>query len=692
MNTSKYFTLFFMFIISSCIFGQVSYNSYVASVMNQVNQDSVYLFERQLCGDTSCLIGDTVYTILSRNYLTTGNIKASQFIYEKFQSYGLTTWYQNITTTNINVLAKKTGTKYPNQYVIICAHYDDMPSGTTASGADDNASGTVTVLEAARLLKNINFPYTVVFAAWDEEERGLYGSTAYADTAYAHGDSIIAVLNFDMIAYDGNSDGAIDVNTNSASMSLANDYAQIVSLYQPTLVPQVTTSLNGGSDHQSFQNKGYKAILVIEDNNDFTPYYHTVNDTYSTLNKPYFVKMIKAGIAALVTIAGDYKITIQHTQITSGPSASSRIASAIIKSTYKIASSTNQPRLYYSINSGTYNYLTPSYSNNDTFQFTIPGQSIGTTVKYYFAAQDSAGTLISTLPSGGTGVNPPGTTPPLTQFSYQVANVNIINIGNGTATSNYPYATYWHDGRTQLLYLAGEINTNKSAGYIAKIGFNVSSNSLQVMNGFTVKMQITTQSSLTDWVTSGWTTCYNGTYTVPGTDWQYIDMQNPILYSGTGNLLIEICYDNTTYSTYSPVYATASYGATYGYCNDNMTGCTMTGGAVQSNRPNISLYMNSVVNVSNEITGIPKKFDLKQNYPNPFNPVTKIQYEISKAGYVSIKVFDILGREVATPVSANMEAGYYIYDFDASALSSGVYIYKMTSSTFEKTMRMVVVK
>ena len=692
MKIFKLFTVLLLFIVSSSAFTQVSYNTYVASIMNQVNTDTVTKYERELSGNIPCIIGGATYTILSRHYNSTHNPKAAQYIYEKFQSFGLTTWYQNITSTNINVLAKKVGTKYPNQYVIICGHYDDMPSGTTAPGADDNASGVVCVLEAARLLKNVNLPYTIVFAAWDEEERGLYGSKAYADTAYAHGDSIIAVLNYDMIAYDGNNDGQLDVNTNTASSPLANEYAQIVSLYQPTLVPQVTTSLNGGSDHQSFQNRGYKAILAIEDNSDFTPYYHTVNDTYSTLNMPYMIKMVKAGIAALVTIAGDFKITISHTPIQTGPSTAPRTAIAVIKSSYKIGTGSNQPRLYYSVNSGAYNYLTPFYNNHDTVKFTIPGQSIGTTVKYYIAAQDSAGTLVATLPSGGSGVNPPGTTPPPTQYSYQVANVTIINIGTGTTTSNYPYTTYWMDGRTQLLYLASEINAGKATGYITKIGFNVISNSSQLMSGFSVKMQHTTNPAITSWVTTGWTTCFSGNYTVPGTGWQYIDMQTPFQYNGSGNLLIEVCFDNSSYTSYSPVYATTMSNVARGYYTDNSSGCTMTSGSNLSYRPNISLHLSTSTGVANEPSGVPKSFDLKQNYPNPFNPVTKIQYEVPKASYVSIKIYDILGREVASLVNGDIEAGYYVYDFDASALSSGVYIYKMTAGSFEKTLRMMVIK
>lgn len=693
MKTSKIF-IFLVFLISSPLFAQVSYNTFVASIMNQVNADSVYKYDRQLSGDTSCIIGGTPYTIVSRHYNSASNPKAAQYIYEKFQSFGLTTWYQNITSTNINVLAKKIGTKYPNQYVIICGHYDDMPSGSTAPGADDNASGTVCVLEAARLLKNVNLPYTIVFAAWDEEERGLYGSKAYADTAYRLGDSIIAVLNFDMISYDGNNDGALDVNTNSASTPLANEYAQIVSLYQPTLVPQVTTSLSGGSDHQSFQDKGYSAILAIEDNSDFTPYYHTPNDLFSSLNKPYFVKMVKAGIAALVTIAGDFKITIQHEPVASGPSTAPRIATAVIKSSYKIATGANQPRLYYSVNNGSYNYLNPSYSNLDTVKFTIPGQSLETTVKYYIAVQDSAGTIIATLPSGGSGANPPGTTPPTNKFEYQVANITVITIGNGTSTEAYPIDRNYNYMRWQGLYTKSEIGTS---GTISKIKFYQSNTMSGITSGpTTVYMKLVSDETIAtgNWDVTGHTNVYTGTINnLASPGWLEIALSTPFSFNMTSNqnLLISIQRDYQLYINDYPLY---NYTTLTSYKsrrdrNDNSMPTSLT----QSyNRANIQIVMNITNSINNAITGIPDKFDLKQNYPNPFNPITKIQYEISKSSFVTIKVFDILGREVASLVNENMEAGYYICDFDASSLSSGVYIYRLTADMFEKTMRMMVVK
>lgn len=97
--------------------------------------------------------------------------------------------------------------------------------------------------------------------------------------------------------------------------------------------------------------------------------------------------------------------------------------------------------------------------------------------------------------------------------------------------------------------------------------------------------------------------------------------------------------------------------------------------------------------LSNEvIIGIPQKFSLSQNYPNPFNPVSVINYQIPVSGFVSMKVFDISGREVASLVNHVKESGYYSVTFDAKNLSSGTYFYKLSTSDFSDTKKMVLVK
>ena len=89
---------------------------------------------------------------------------------------------------------------------------------------------------------------------------------------------------------------------------------------------------------------------------------------------------------------------------------------------------------------------------------------------------------------------------------------------------------------------------------------------------------------------------------------------------------------------------------------------------------------------------IPKQFTLYQNYPNPFNPTTVIRYELPKESLVSIKLFDILGREVKTLVKEMKTAGRYIYNLDASNLASGIYFYRLQAGSFVQTKKMVLMK
>jgi hypothetical protein len=89
---------------------------------------------------------------------------------------------------------------------------------------------------------------------------------------------------------------------------------------------------------------------------------------------------------------------------------------------------------------------------------------------------------------------------------------------------------------------------------------------------------------------------------------------------------------------------------------------------------------------------IPREFRLEQNYPNPFNPATHIAYAVPMAGNVLLKVYDILGREVATLVNEQKQPGNYSAQFHGSRLASGVYIYRLTAGRFVETKKMLLTK
>ncbi len=94
--------------------------------------------------------------------------------------------------------------------------------------------------------------------------------------------------------------------------------------------------------------------------------------------------------------------------------------------------------------------------------------------------------------------------------------------------------------------------------------------------------------------------------------------------------------------------------------------------------------------------GVPNKYDISQNYPNPFNPVTKIDYDLPFDSKVSLRIYDVTGREVKSLFSGDVKAGYYTQMFDASSLSSGIYFYRITanslSGNFVMTKKMALIK
>ena len=98
-------------------------------------------------------------------------------------------------------------------------------------------------------------------------------------------------------------------------------------------------------------------------------------------------------------------------------------------------------------------------------------------------------------------------------------------------------------------------------------------------------------------------------------------------------------------------------------------------------------------NLGNEVViGLPGKFSLSQNYPNPFNPVTKINYELPKQNFVTLKIYDISGREVMQLVNEVQQAGYYSVTFDGRNLSSGAYFYRLSSENFIGIKKMILIK
>lgn len=278
-------------------------------VMNSVNSDTLIKFVNQLSGELPVIVDNQTVVISSRHKDYPGNNLAADFITKKLNDYGTKVFNQEFTVdtpTGRNVYGLQAGFEFPEQIYIICAHYDSMPDSSISPGADDNASGTAVVLEAARVLSAFRSKYSIIYALWDEEEQGLRGSFYYAGSAKTNELDIRGVINIDMIAWDSNDDGRFWINVrdtaNSAEMAdcmlIINDQGNL------GLAPQVLNP-GSGSDNIAFWYFGYSAIGIEEMyGEDWNDYYHTTEDRMDKFNLIYFYKCSQLIITTLASLTG----------------------------------------------------------------------------------------------------------------------------------------------------------------------------------------------------------------------------------------------------------------------------------------------------------------------------------------------------------------------------------------------------
>lgn len=279
----------------------------IQEMVDQVLGSTVYQLNGGLSGEWPVSIGGEDYTILTRySHTTTPIEKATQYGYEYYSSLGLSTVYDEYVLpgsgTRRNVVAEQPGLNQPERIFLITAHLDSTSGDAYnyAPGADDNASGSVGVMIAADILSQYVFDCTLRYVLFTGEEQGLYGSEAYALDAYNNGDNIQGVLNLDMIGYNTkDSPPVIELHTrpgNADDLAIANLFKEVVAAYGLNLTPEIIQDGESRSDHASFWQYGFPAILGIEDFQDFTPYYHTTDDQLETLDLIYFTNFVKAAV------------------------------------------------------------------------------------------------------------------------------------------------------------------------------------------------------------------------------------------------------------------------------------------------------------------------------------------------------------------------------------------------------------
>jgi hypothetical protein len=217
--------------------------------------------------------------------------------------------YQGVQMSN--VVGEITGSENPDRIYIICAHLDSYSSNPLmAPGADDNASGSAAVLEAARVMSSFSFRNTVRFVLFAAEEAWMIGSTHYVQSAHQQGDNILGAVNLDMILYAPHPSDSVYIPFNEQSEPLAIAAGEAFERYSPSIHPRVVYDPGAPSDQAPFWEYGYVATAVMEASvteiwGGYNPHYHQPSDLLANYlaSFPYGTDAARAAIGLVASLA-----------------------------------------------------------------------------------------------------------------------------------------------------------------------------------------------------------------------------------------------------------------------------------------------------------------------------------------------------------------------------------------------------
>lgn len=352
------------------------------TLIAKVSQDSLYAYVSKL------------QSYGPRNAGSTADSLACVWLEAKFHSLG----YDSVVTDSFvgyyggyvpgrNIIAYKIGTRFPNHHIVIGAHCDSYGD---APGADDNASGCAGVLEIARILRNVETDLTIVFALFDSEETWMWGSYHYVHDALAKNDSIMYMLNLDMLGWMGNVDSVAVHHSTQTELSLL-----WIHLADSLVGIKGVMSELSASDHLPFAQVGIEVSFIIEW--VFNAYYHTAWDSTTYMSFPYMTRLIKASLATTYTVAMtarpsptlvfDFPQALPHWF----PPGGSNMFDVTIRPVYGDAIVPGTPTLLYAYDNQPYTGLPLSPVGASQYRAIFPSDTCGEKCYFNVTAMDTSG-------------------------------------------------------------------------------------------------------------------------------------------------------------------------------------------------------------------------------------------------------------------------------------------------------------
>lgn len=290
-------------------------------VVHQEDMDIRNLMDRVSIDSLEATI-EHMQSYQNRLWNTPNVYQVQDWLYGKYVALGIDSVYlhdfqfvyhDTLRETSDNVIAIQRGVRYPDEYVVIGAHYDSFnknggdPDEMRAPGADDNASGVAGVMEIARLLKPCTFERSIIYCGWAAEEVGLKGSEAFAQDCAARLEDIVGYFNLDMIGYlKEGSDIHVHLLYTTQDSTIANYVFNLSNVYFPEMPIGQNWLPWGDSDYSSFNRSGYAAVHTFEDTHHSSPFIHTTSDVLgvSVNNMAQVKRFTELNLGLVATLAG----------------------------------------------------------------------------------------------------------------------------------------------------------------------------------------------------------------------------------------------------------------------------------------------------------------------------------------------------------------------------------------------------
>ncbi|MCB2220418.1 MAG: M20/M25/M40 family metallo-hydrolase [Bacteroidetes bacterium] len=580
----------------------------------------------------------------TRNAYSPEAIEAQNWLKDQFESYGYAVELFDFSMPNgqasDNVIATKTGTKYPDEYVIIGGHYDSYSYSGQAPGADDDASGVCGVLEVARVMADFETDRTVLFCAWSGEEYGLYGSEAYADWAASQDMNILGYFNIDMCGYRNPGDPIhTDMIAPSSAQPLVQFYTEVCALYLPDFIIDAGNLTGGDSDHTSFNNAGYMGIFPFEDSQNYSPYIHTSNDVIGTsVNSLEMAMMFTQAMVANVATMANYLAPPANLVAFAGNESVELVWEPLEDIDHYNVYKNNEPTAIAATTEPT--YLDEDVVNFETYTYYVTG----------------------VYPDGGEETDPSNmaTITPLPPMAFPFQD----DFETGALYWNFEGT--WGLTTSQSYSSSHAITESPNGNYQNNLEISAGLYSFSLENAISAELHFMTKYNLE--------TNYDYTWleiSTDGNSWTELDE-----FNGVQNSWSEKTYSLNDYLEEPHVFIRFRFYSDVYVTEDGMY---------------IDDLMLNVENIGTTGMDDNRIDDKVMIYPNPMKGSANIDFTLEKETDIEMNILDAMGKNVQTIESQNMTAGHHSVGF-TSELSEGIYFIVIKFNGIPCVKKMVITK